>query len=112
MNNGSLQAAAFPWTRKSNSKKSTCESWAFRCSFPSRSQLVVCVLSVTLTSCLPVPGENVQFSTRYSCAVNVGNASLLEAYMGLPFEDYSMLDQVSTTSRPQKSLLPICPSFC
>lgn len=44
--------------------------------------------------------------------MNVGNASLLEAYMGLPFEDYSMLDQVSTTSRPQKSLLPICPSFC
>ena len=37
--------------------------------------------------------KKMTFSTRYSCAVSVANASRLEEYMGLPFEQYSLLDQ-------------------
>jgi len=37
--------------------------------------------------------KKMTFSTRYTCAVSVANASRLEEYMGLPFEQYSLLDQ-------------------
>ncbi len=37
--------------------------------------------------------KKMTFSTRYSCAVSVANASRLEEYMALPFDQYSLLDQ-------------------
>lgn len=37
--------------------------------------------------------KKMTFSTRYSCAVSVVNASRLEEYMALPFDQYSLLDQ-------------------
>lgn len=40
-----------------------------------------------------------QFSTRYSCSVTVANASLIESYMSLPFDQYSLLDQVRQPSK-------------
>ena len=42
----------------------------------------------------------VTFSTRYSCSVFVANASKIEDYMTLPFDQYSLLDQ-SFISRVQ-----------
>lgn len=37
--------------------------------------------------------KKMTFSTRYSCAVSVANASRLDEYMALPFDQYSLLDQ-------------------
>lgn len=45
--------------------------------------------------------KKMTLSTRYTCGVSVANASRLEEYMGLPFDQYSLLDQ-SFISRVEK----------
>ncbi len=47
--------------------------------------------------------KKMTFSTRYSCSMGVVNASRLEEYMALPFDQYSLLDQ-SFISRVEGNL--------
>ena len=47
--------------------------------------------------------KKVTFSTRYSCAVSVANATRLGEYMTLPFDQYSLLDQVRAISQMHRT---------
>lgn len=47
--------------------------------------------------------KKVFFGSRYSCSIRVTNATLLPAYMQLPFEEYSLLDQ-AFISRVEKNV--------